>query len=126
MAALIHLKTFTDARGSLSVIENEVGFPIRRIFYLHHITSGESRARHRHKTTKQALIAVNGSCKLYCNDGRTEQTLVLDDPALCFLAEPEDWLELYDFSENAVLLVLASEPFDPDDYIHEPYPQASR
>jgi len=123
MAKLIKLNTFTDERGSLSVVENEIGFRIKRIFYLYHIPSNSLRGQHRHKITKEALIPVYGSCKIYCNNGKKEHYYLLDKPSQCLLVDPEDWRKLYNFSKNIVLLVLASEYFDSDDYIYEPYKQ---
>ena len=121
MAKMIQLNTFTDERGSLSVIEKEIGFSIKRVFYIYNSPKDIVRGEHRHKVTRQALITVSGSCQVYSNNGESEQTFLLESPSQCLIIEPEDWIKLYEFSNNAVLLVLASELFDTDDYIHAPY-----
>lgn len=120
MAQLINLKTFTDKRGNLTVIERVIPFEIRRIFYIYGVDDSE-RGGHRHKKTVQAAICLRGSCTIF-NDNNTEQeNYVLDTPDKCLLLKPEDWHKMYDFTEDAILMVLASEFFDAEDYIYEPY-----
>jgi len=121
MARLIHLKTFSETRGNLTVIEREIPFPIRRIFYIHGVDDSV-RGGHRHRTTIQAAICINGSCIVSNNDGTTREDFVLDHPSKCLILETNDWHTMHHFSKDAVLLVLASEYFDPADYIFEPYP----
>ena len=121
MAKLIDLKTFTDARGNLTVIEKVLPFEIKRIFYIYGVDSSV-RGGHRHHRTYQAAIALQGRCTVSNNDGRQEERFVLDSPAKCLLLEPRDWHRMHDFSPDTILMVLASEHFDPDDYIFEKYP----
>lgn len=120
MAHLLNLKTFTDSRGNLTVIENVIPFAIKRIFYIYGVDSSE-RGGHRHHKTVQAAICITGSCKIYNDDGVTQQEFNLDSPDKCLILEPADWHKMYAFSSNAILMVLASENFDSADYIHEPY-----
>ena len=82
MARFIELKTHTDARGSLTSIEEEIGFAIRRVYYIYNTNEAE-RGGHRHKKNKQALICLSGSCEIYCNNGEKEETFALDRPNLC-------------------------------------------
>jgi hypothetical protein len=121
MARVIDLKTFTDARGNLTVIERILPFEIKRIFYIYGIDRS-ARGGHRHRRTYQAAIALKGSCAIENHDGTKRETFVLDDPSRCLLLEPRDWHKMYDFTPDAILMVIASEYFDPDDYIYEPYP----
>jgi hypothetical protein len=120
MANLIDLKTFTDARGNLTVIEKVVHFDIKRIFYIYGVDSSE-RGGHRHHKTIQAAICIQGSCSIYCNDGKTETTFDLDRPDKCLLLNPEDWHTMHSFTPDSILMVLASEFFKQEDYIFEPY-----
>lgn len=119
MAELINLKTFKDNRGNLTVIEN-LPFPVKRIFYIYGVDHS-LRGGHRHKITKQIAICLQGSCKIYNNDNETEDIFVLNAPDQCLLLQPRDWHEMYDFSDDAILMILASSIFDKEDYIHSPY-----
>lgn len=121
MARLISLKTFTDVRGNLTVIEKVLPFDIKRIFYIYGVDSSV-RGGHRHHKTHQAAIALKGRCTVSNNDGALRESFVLDSPAKCLLLEPGDWHQMHDFTPDAILMVLASEYFDPDDYIYEKYP----
>jgi hypothetical protein len=121
MASLINLKTFTDPRGNLTVIEKVVPFDIKRIFYIYGVDESE-RGGHRHVETIQAAICIRGHCIIYNNNGSGESSFVLDSPDKCLIIRPEDWHTMHSFSEDAILMVLASEYFDAKDYIHTPYP----
>jgi len=120
MAYLIDLKTFTDKRGNLTVIEKTIPFEIKRIFYIYGVDNS-SRGGHRHKTTVQAAICLQGRCRIYNHDGEKEDYFMLDQPNKCLILETRDWHTMDGFSEDAILMVLASEYFDQQDYIFEPY-----
>lgn len=120
MARLIDLKTFTDRRGNLTVIEKIIPFEIKRIFYIYGVDSSV-RGGHRHKKTFQAAISIKGSCRINNNNGKYKETFLLDAPYKCLILEPEDWHTMDSFSEDAILMVLASEYFDVDDYIYNEY-----
>lgn len=120
MASLIQLKTHKDKRGCLTVIEKIVPFEIKRIFYIYNVDDSE-RGGHRHHKTIQAAICIKGSCLIYNNNGIIESEYLLDSPEKCLIINPTDWHTMSNFSKDAVLLVLASENYDPSDYIYEPY-----
>lgn len=120
MAHLIDLQTFTDKRGNLTVIEKVVPFDIKRIFYIYGVDESK-RGGHRHHKTIQAAVCIKGACTIYNNNGNKEEVFVLNKPNKCLLINPVDWHTMYDFSEDAILMVLASEYFDEHDYIFEPY-----
>ncbi len=120
MANLVNLKTFTDDRGNLTVIEKVVPFDIKRIFYIYGVDNS-IRGGHRHHITVQAAICIQGSCVIGSDNGRKKDEFILDSPDKCLIIEPEDWHLMHAFSENAILMVLASEFFDSEDYIYEPY-----
>jgi dTDP-4-dehydrorhamnose 3,5-epimerase-like enzyme len=120
MASIIDLKTHTDHRGNLTVIEDVLPFRIERIFYIYGVDNSV-RGGHRHHKTIQAAICINGECKIFNNDGNIKSVFHLDQPSVCVLLEPADWHKMYDFSKDAILMVLASEKFDEHDYIFEEY-----
>jgi len=117
----IEISVLGDERGNLSVIENQsqVPFEIKRVFYIYGTKDGVRRGFHAHYKTRQALVSVSGSCKVHLdNTVRTEEVL-LDSPNKVLILEPDDWHEMYDFTEDCVLLVLASELYDSADYIRD-------
>jgi dTDP-4-dehydrorhamnose 3,5-epimerase-like enzyme len=120
MAYLIDLKTFIDKRGNLTVIEKTIPFEIKRIFYIYGVDES-LRGGHRHKTTIQAAICLKGSCRIYNNDGQKENYFMLDQPSKCLILQARDWHTMDQFSPDSILMVLASEYFDQQDYIFEPY-----
>ncbi len=120
MAKLIEIQTHRDERGKLSVLEKNIPFDIKRVFYIYDVDDSV-RGKHRHHKTIQAAICIHGSCKITNDDSKTKTTYIMDKPNKCLFLYPEDYHWMHDFSKDAVLLVLASENFDPDDYIYEPY-----
>ena len=120
MAQILDLKTFTDSRGNLTVIEKVIPFDIKRIFYIYGVDDS-TRGGHRHKKTIQAAICIRGHCNIYNNNNETEETFILDQPNKCLIIEPQDWHTMSNFSKDAILMVLASEYFDQNDYIFQPY-----
>ena len=120
MAHIIDLKTFTDKRGNLTVIEKVIPFEIKRVFYIYGVDDSK-RGGHRHHKTVQAAICIKGSCTIYNNDGQKEEVFELNQPNKCLLIEPKDWHTMNNFSDDAILMVFASEFFDAADYIYEQY-----
>jgi len=120
VAHIIDLTTYCDKRGNLTVIEKVLPFAIKRIFYIYGVDDSV-RGGHRHRKTVQAAICLQGSCTVLCNDGVKTEVFHLDRPDLCLLLRPEDWHKMYDFTPDAILMVLASEFFDSADYIFDEY-----
>lgn len=120
MAYVVDLRTFTDKRGNLTVIENVLPFAIKRVFYIYGVDDSV-RGGHRHHKTVQAAICIKGECKIFNNNGAQKEIFHLDQPSKCLILEPKDWHQMYDFSEDAILMVLASENFEEKDYIFEKY-----
>jgi len=120
MACMIDIKTFTDKRGNLTVIEKVFPFEIKRVFYIYGVDDSV-RGGHRHHKTIQAAVCIQGACIIYNCDGSTEQEYVLDSPSKCVVLFPEDWHKMYNFTKDAILMVFASEYFEEEDYIYEPY-----
>lgn len=120
MAYLINLKTFTDKRGNLTVIEKVLPFDIKRVFYIYGVDDS-IRGGHRHHKTIQAAICIKGSCIISNNDGKVQEEFMLDAPNKCLILETKDWHQMHHFSQDAILMVFASEYFDEKDYIYENY-----
>ena len=122
MAQIINLNNFSDYRGSLTVIEKILPFDIKRVYYIYNVPSKKIvRGGHRHYNNIQALICLKGRCEITVNNGCKKEDFKLDNPGKCLILQPEDWHIMHDFSKDAILLVLASEYFNPNDYIEEEY-----
>ena len=116
---LIQLKSCGDDRGSLIALEEKsnIPFEIKRVYYMFKTGEGVRRGFHAHKTLKQVAIAVRGSCKFMLDDGVEKIQLTLNHPAQGLLIESFMWREMYDFSPDCVLMVLADQIYDEADYV---------
>ena len=110
-----------DDRGQLVALEEqkEIPFPIKRVYYMYDTVDGVTRGKHAHKSLQQILICVHGSCKILLDDGKEKEVVVLNQPNLGLYVSNVMWREMYDFSPDAVLMVLASELYDEADYIRD-------
>ena len=108
-----------DARGQLVAIEEgkDLPFPIRRVYYIYDTLPDVRRGYHAHRNLEQILICVNGSCKIHLDNGRETAEVLLDKPNEGLYLANDIWREMYDLTEGAVLMVLASMPYDEKDYI---------
>lgn len=116
---LLNLPIFSDERGTLTVLEKSLPFDTVRTYWISD-ADNQTRGGHRHQKTRQALIAVKGKVSVYMNDGVTEEIIELHKPNQCLLVEPKDWHTMT-FAEGSVLLVMASQPYDRNEYIDTPY-----
>lgn len=120
-AAVYRIPHFSDARGDLNVVDMEkfLPFPVRRIFYTYNVGSTDVRGEHAHKKCEQFLIAVHGRLNVIVDDGKEREEFILDSPS-CGLHLPAGrWGIQYKHSDDCVLLVLASRPYENDDYIRD-------
>lgn len=108
-----------DARGQLVALEalEDIPFLVKRVYYIYDTLPDVVRGKHAHRCLEQLLICVHGSCKVALEDGQERREILLDDPTLGLYISNDTWREMYDFSQGAVLLVLASEHYDEADYI---------
>ncbi len=120
MAHVVNLRTIADPRGHLTVIEKALPFDIKRVYFVYGV-GDNSRGGHRHHSCVEALVCVNGSCDVYIHDGEKERVLNLDSPSKCLVLQPRDWRKMFNFTKDAVLLVLSSEYYNEKDYIDEKY-----
>lgn len=116
---LINLPRILDPRGNLTVAQaqEQVPFDIRRVYWVYDVPAGESRGGHAHKRCRELIVAVSGSFHVTLDNGTERRTFLLNHPYQGLLVETDTWRTLDDFSSGAVGLVLASEPFDEEDYI---------
>ena len=115
---IIDIRKFTDNRGYLSVIEGgmDIPFDIKRIYYLYMVPEA-ARGAHAHKQLQQLLVATSGSVDITLDDGREKKTFHLDRPWKGLLVVPGLWRDLDNFSGGTVLMCLASEHYEAEDYI---------
>lgn len=114
------LKTFTDKRGSLTIVEEglDVPFKIQRVYWIHSVPQGEERGKHSNKASWEYVVAVSGSVEITLEDKNGRQTYLLDSKDKGLVIPPDTWDEIRNFSPDAVLLVLASHSYDESTYIH--------
>ena len=116
---VVELDEHGDNRGTLIALEQNknIPFEIKRVYYMFDTKKGVRRGYHAHKCLKQILICVHGECKILLDNGHEQKIVHLDRPNKGLIVESNMWREMFDFSEDAVLMVLASELYDEDDYI---------
>jgi len=118
---IIDFQTLGDKRGSLIAIEEgyNAPFDIKRVYYIFDTKKDVIRGYHAHVNLKQIAIVVKGSCTFIIDDGKKRENILLNNPNKGLLIEGLIWREMKDFSEDCVLLVIASEHYDEDDYIRD-------
>ncbi len=117
---LVDFKEFRDERGALIPLEEkDIGFKINRIYYIYDVPNNFERGFHSHNQLEQILICVHGSVKIRVSTPFEKETVLLDSANKGLYIGPMIWREMYDFSSDAVLLVLASNTYDQNDYIKD-------
>ena len=108
-----------DDRGQLVALEEfkDIPFEIKRVYYMYDTAAGVHRGFHAHRNLKQILICIHGTCKILLDNGTEKKIVPLEKPYEGLYVASSMWREMYDFSEDAVLMVLASEYYDETDYI---------
>ncbi|WP_323938018.1 sugar 3,4-ketoisomerase [Aeromonas caviae] len=116
---LIDFPVLGDERGSLLALEGNknIPFDIKRVYYIYGTQNGVARGFHAHKELKQVAICLNGSCRFVMDNGIEKSDVVLNSPSQGLLIDTMQWHEMYDFSSDCILLVLASDVYDEADYI---------
>lgn len=116
---MISFKKISDDRGVLIPMEYplQLPFEIKRIYYIYGVEKKERRGFHSHRDLEQILIAISGSVKILVKTPKEEQIIELNDKSKGLYIGPMIWREMFDFSEDAVLLVLASHEYNERDYI---------
>ena len=118
---IIQFQNHGDDRGSLVSLEKieNIPFDIERVYYLFSTKDGVRRGFHAHKNLKQLAIVLKGSCRFLLDDGKEKVELLLDNPAQGLYIDSLIWREMFDFSDDCVLMVLADAVYDESDYIRD-------
>ena len=119
---VLQFKEYGDERGNLVVAEGDgidIPFEIHRVFYLYGSDPEIVRGQHANRETEFVLINVSGSSKVLVDDGRQKTIVELNKPRMGLYLGKMVWKEMYDFSEDSVLLVLASEHYQEQEYIRD-------
>lgn len=118
---LIDFKGIGDERGILTVFQkdNNIPFDLKRIFYSTHIPFDARRGCHANRKSEFVLVSVAGSCTVLVDDGKQRQEFVLDSPHKGLYCGKMTWKEMFNFSPDNVLLVLASTEYDSNEYIKD-------
>ena len=108
-------------RGQLIALEEfkDIPFAIKRVYYMYDTAQGVVRGYHAHKTLEQILVCIHGSCKIKLDNGKEQKVVLLEKPYEGLYISSNIWREMYDFSVDAVLVVLASQLYDESDYIRD-------
>ncbi|WP_024561400.1 sugar 3,4-ketoisomerase [Franconibacter pulveris 601] len=116
---IINFPKHGDERGALVVLEEQksVPFDVKRIYYMFDTKKDVRRGFHAHKKLRQLAIPVQGHCKFLLDDGKESIEILVDNPTQGLMIEPMIWHEMFDYSENCVLMVLADDYYDESDYI---------
>lgn len=118
---IIDLPKILDPRGNLTVAQSmdHIPFNVSRVYWVYDVPAGESRGGHAHKQCREFIVAASGSFTVTLDDGYTQTSYHLNHPWQGLYVETGVWRTLNDFSSGAVCLVLASDPFEEDDYIRD-------
>lgn len=118
MANLIQLPTFDNQKGILTVIEKIFTSDIKRVFFIKNAGT-HSRGGHKHYKATNALICVNGSCTIETKTDKESTFFELKEANQCLIIQPNEYRYMYNFSDDAILLVVSDAYFEETDYIYE-------
>ena len=121
-STIIKLPAITSNRkGNLTPIysNDHVNFHISRVYYLYDVPGGAERGGHAHRNLRQLIVAASGSFDVLLDDGFQRRTVALNRPYIGLYLPQLIWREINNFSSGGICLVLASHPYDPDDYIYD-------
>lgn len=122
-SGIVRLQYFEDPPdGNLAIAENNknIPFEVKRVYFINSLNNPKAvRGKHAHKRLKQVIFCINGSLQLALDDGETTQTIVMDNPYVGILLGNLLWHEMKYFSKNCVILVLADDYYNNEDYIRD-------
>ncbi len=119
---ILEFSDLGDERGNLVVVEGsgfDVPFEIKRVFYIYGSDAEVIRGRHANRKTEFVLINVSGTSKVRLDNGFEQEVIELNRPRMGLYLPTMLWKDMYDFSEDSILLVLASEHYDAEEYIRD-------
>jgi WxcM-like, C-terminal. len=116
---LIDVPTFIDERGAISVMDKELPFQVRRVFWLHHIQEGKDRGAHALLNSSEIIVAVHGSFVIDLDDTETQISILLNDPSKGLIIRPGVWFRTHSYKKDGVSLILAEEEYARDKYTYD-------
>ena len=117
---ILQFKSIQTRNGTaVDLNSDSIPFKVKRIYYIYDTARYAIRGRHAHYNLEQAIICVSGSCDFILDDGNERITIPLDNPTQALYIKNNIWREFTNFSDNCVVMVLASEHYSPDDYIRD-------
>ena len=121
LVRMINLPQIKDPRGDLTFIEggNHVPFNIARVFYIYNVPTEAQRGGHAHRNLQQVIFALSGSFRIKTDDGHHKHEYCLRNPSQRLYVNRLIWREIDSFSQGAVCMVIASEPYAESDYFRE-------
>jgi len=117
----LNIKKVTNKLGNLFFIEGgrDIPFEIKRIYYITDVPGGEVRGHHAHKSLQQILIAIKGKIIITLDNGKKEKKVLLDSPEKALYIPGGVWRTMQWLDSDSILLVLASDYYDENDYIRD-------
>jgi len=118
---LIDFPRLGDEKGALVVMDKSSGVPfdVVRTYYIFDTEKGVIRGRHAHKSLHQVAVCVSGSCHMVLDNGVIKETVFMCSATVAVDLPPMLWHEMHDFSADCILLVVASDYYDEDDYVRD-------
>ena len=116
---LVNVPTFTDDRGAISVMDKELPFQVRRVFWLHHIKEGKDRGAHALLDSSEIMIAIHGSFVVDLDDTVNQTSILLDDPSKGLIIRPGVWFRTHSYKDEGVSLILAEEEYVRNRYTYD-------
>ena len=118
---VVEMTKIHNPAGNITIVQNGdfLPFDVKRVYYLYDVPGGSERGGHAHKNLEQLIIAASGSFDVVLDDGRNKKVIELNRPYYALYIMPGIWREIINFSSGAICLVLASEKYDPEDYIKD-------
>jgi dTDP-4-dehydrorhamnose 3,5-epimerase-like enzyme len=118
---IINFKSLGDERGELVALESNknIPFEFKRAYYIFNTQKAVARGFHAHKELQQVAVCVSGSCRIVIDNGINKESILLSSPLKGLLIDKMQWREMYEFSDDCVLLVFASAHYDESDYIRD-------
>ena len=115
---LVDVPTFTDERGAISVMDKELPFQVKRVFWLHHINDGKDRGAHALLDSSEIIVAVHGSFVIDLDDTENQISVLLDSPDKGLIIRPGVWFRTHSYKNDGVSLIIAEEEYSRDKYTY--------
>ena len=117
--SIIDVPTFTDERGAISVMDKELPFQVKRVFWLHHIEEGKDRGAHALLDSSEIMVAVHGSFIVELDDTKNKTSILLNDPSKGLMIRSGIWFRTHSYKEDGVSLILAEEEYARNKYTYD-------